>query len=90
MYRGRFFLLAFLLLILALPVAYAIDSAPDVDEAINTRKVVVLYFLSDGCVPCESVTPIMDELKVTYAGSIHVFKLNTAKVKQHFVRGMGL
>lgn len=79
MYRGRFFLLAFLLLVLALPVAYAIDSAPDVDEAINTRKVVVLYFLSDGCVPCESVTPIMDELKVTYAGSIHVFKLNTSE-----------
>ena len=39
----------------------------------------VIDFYADWCVPCRTVTPILEDLSLEYAGKIKVYKINTEK-----------
>ena len=42
-------------------------------------KPAVIEFYADWCAPCKRMAPVLDELAATYAGKVHVYKVNVDK-----------
>ncbi len=46
-------------------------------KVLNAPRPVVVDFWADWCAPCKQLSPILDELAVTYDGRIDFVKLDT-------------
>lgn len=43
------------------------------------EKPAVIEFYADWCAPCKRMAPVLDELSATYAGNVHIYKINVDK-----------
>lgn len=76
------FLLVYLILLFAVPAALAgADQALDMrlQQAITEKKAVMLELGSVGCIPCEQMRPVMDQLSKTYKGRLDVIFVDVRK-----------
>ncbi len=45
-------------------------------EVLNSKEPVLVDFWAEWCGPCKMISPILDELAVTYGGRLKVAKVN--------------
>ena len=46
------------------------------------KKPCVIYFYADWCVPCRKITPLMEELSVTYKDQVIFYKVDSDKERE--------
>lgn len=76
------FLLVSLILLFMMPTALAsADQALDMrlQQAKTEKKAVMLELGSVGCIPCEQMRPVMDQLSKTYKGRLDVIFVDVRK-----------
>lgn len=76
------FLLVCLIFLFMMPVAHAsADQALDMrlQQAKTEKKAVMLELGSVGCIPCEQMRPVMDQLSKTYKGRLDVIFVDVRK-----------
>ena len=52
------------------------------DEVLKAEGLVFVDYYGDGCVPCATLRPHVDELAVKYEGSFKFTALNTSKARR--------
>lgn len=76
------FLLVCLIFLFMMPAAHAsADQALDMrlQQAKTEKKAVMLELGSVGCIPCEQMRPVMDQLSKTYKGRLDVIFVDVRK-----------
>lgn len=53
---------------------------------IESNKLVLVDYFSDGCEPCKALLPHMEELEKTYGDRITFYKFNTSKARRLAIR----
>lgn len=53
---------------------------------INSKKLVLVDYYNDGCVPCKALLPHIEELEKTYGTQILFYKFNTSKARRLAIR----
>lgn len=53
---------------------------------IESKKLVLVDYFSDGCEPCKALVPHIEELEKTYGDRIAFFKFNTSKARRLAIR----
>ncbi len=53
---------------------------------IESKKLVLVDFFSDGCEPCKALLPHMEELSKSYEGKLEFYKFNTTKARRLAIR----
>lgn len=52
------------------------------EEVLNAEGTVFVDFYGDGCVPCEALSPFVDEMAEKYGDKLKFTKLNTSKARR--------
>jgi thioredoxin 1 len=53
---------------------------------IESKKLVLVDFFSDGCEPCKALLPHMEDLDKIYGEKISFYKFNTSKARRLAIR----
>lgn len=57
------------------------------DELVlESKKLVLVDYFSDGCIPCQALLPKMEELEKVYGDKIVFYKFNTTKARRLAIR----
>ncbi len=62
----------------------ALESLDQLDELAMSGKPVFLDFFQYGCMPCQTMDGIVNELARDFEGSAHIVKINAANVPAAF------
>src|SRR5512135_1613018 len=69
--------------ILSLPInSYAAGVDDKLSNAKKEGKFVMLELGSVGCIPCEKMKPVMEQLRTNYKGKLEVFFVDVRKDKE--------
>ncbi|HHU02038.1 MAG TPA: thioredoxin [Christensenellaceae bacterium] len=52
------------------------------EEVLKAEETVFVDFYGDGCVPCEALSPFVDEMDKKYGDKLKFTKLNTSKARR--------
>jgi thioredoxin 1 len=52
------------------------------EEVLKAEDTVFVDFYGDGCVPCEALSPFVDEMDKKYGDKLKFTKLNTSKARR--------
>ena len=63
-----------------------LESLEQIDELASTGKPVFLNFFQYGCMPCQTMDGIVNELAHEFDGSAHFVKVNAATAPMAFER----
>lgn len=57
------------------------------DELVlESKKLVLVDYFSDGCVPCKALAPKIEELEEIYKDKLVFYKFNTTKARRLAIR----
>jgi len=51
-------------------------------EVLSSKEKVIVDFYSDGCIPCQALTPVMHKYEHTYGDKIKFASLNITKARR--------
>jgi thioredoxin 1 len=68
------------------PKPIALEYLEQIDELAGTGKPVFLNFFQYGCMPCQTMDGIVNELAQEFDGSAHFVKVNAASAPEAFDR----
>lgn len=53
---------------------------------IESKKLVLVDYFSDGCEPCKALVPHIEDLEKTYGDRVVFYKFNTSKARRLAIR----
>ena len=58
-----------------------VDKTTFEEESIKSRRLCIVDFYGDGCVPCQALMPKVHEFADTYGNKLKFTSLNTTKAR---------